>query len=89
MRVCTAYRAGARTLDEFPSDLRTLESAEPVYEELDGWRESLGGIRSFAKLPAAARKYVRRIEEIMSAPVEILSVGPGRDETLWIGRGKR
>jgi adenylosuccinate synthase len=89
VRVCTAYRAGARTLDEFPSDLRTLESAEPVYEELDGWRESLGGIRSFAKLPAAARKYVRRIEEIMSAPVEILSVGPGRDETLWIGRGKR
>jgi adenylosuccinate synthase len=89
LRVCTAYRVGGKTLEDFPSSIRTLEAAEPVYEELPGWRESISEIRSFAKLPTAARNYIRRIEEIMSAPVEIVSVGPAREQTIWIDRGKR
>jgi adenylosuccinate synthase len=89
LRVCSAYRASGKTLDEFPSSVKILEAAEPVYEELPGWREDISEIRSFKELPKAARDYIRRIEEIMSAPVEIVSVGPGRHETIWIGREKR
>jgi len=89
LRVCTAYRVSGRTLEDFPSDVRTLETVEPAYEELPGWTEDISKARKLSDLPKTARAYLRRIEEFMSAPIEIVSVGPERDETIWIGRGKR
>jgi adenylosuccinate synthase len=80
--VCTAYRCGGRVLHEFPADVRQLESCEPVYEALPGWPEPTRGIRTFAKLPAQAQAYVKRLEEISCAPVTILSTGSDRDDTI-------
>jgi adenylosuccinate synthase len=54
----------------------------PVYEELPGWFEDISACRTFAELPAAARDYVRRVEELTGAPVSAIGVGPGRDETV-------
>jgi adenylosuccinate synthase len=82
LKVCTGYRVNGQVVDEFPSRLDALESAQPVYEELPGWSEDLSGTRTFEDLPKAARDYVRHIEDIMSAPVEIVSVGPGREQTI-------
>ena len=59
-------------------------AAEPVYETLEGWRGSTAGARSYADLPAAAVKYVRRIEELVEAPVVLLSTSPDRDDTITL-----
>ena len=64
--------------------LGELARAEPVYERLPGWSETLGGCRRFEDLPYAARRYVERFEALAGVPVELLSVGPGRDETIEI-----
>jgi len=71
---------------EFPSSIRALEAAEPVYEELPGWSEDISSARKLSELPEAVRNYVRRIEQIMSAPVEIISVGPEREQTIRTGQ---
>lgn len=59
---------------------------QPIYETLDGWKSSIGAIRSYGALPHAARAYVRRIEELCEADVSLISVGPRRDQTLWLDR---
>ena len=69
-------------LDYLPSSLKDQAAAEPVFEELDGWDESTGGVRSFKDLNAHALKYVRRIEELIGAPVALLSTSPERDDTI-------
>jgi adenylosuccinate synthase len=71
--------------DEFPMTLTEIERAEPVYETLPGWTEDLRECRHFGDLPRAARDYVERIETLVGVPVEILSVGPDRDETIARG----
>jgi adenylosuccinate synthase len=80
--ICTGYRCGATVLDDFPSDLRLLGRCEPVYEELPGWTEPTRGVRSFDALPAAARAYIARLEEVTGAPAAIVSTGSDRDETI-------
>jgi adenylosuccinate synthase len=57
---------------------------QPVYEEMDGWQESTEGARSFADLPAAAVKYVKRLEELVEAPVALLSTSPAREDTILV-----
>ncbi|MNS62431.1 Adenylosuccinate synthetase [compost metagenome] len=69
-------------LDYLPSSLKDQASAEPVFEELEGWTESTGGVRTFKDLNAHALKYVRRIEELIGAPVALLSTSPERDDTI-------
>jgi adenylosuccinate synthase len=84
LKVCVGYRAGSRRFDHLPAE-RTLQAAvEPVYETLEGWRESTRGARSWADLPATAIKYVRRIEELIGAPVALLSTSPERDDTIMV-----
>jgi adenylosuccinate synthase len=84
LKVGIGYRAGARHFDHLPAE-RTLQAAvEPVYETLEGWRESTRGARSWADLPATAVKYVRRIEELIGAPVALLSTSPERDDTIMV-----
>jgi adenylosuccinate synthase len=82
LKVCIGYRIGDRTLDYLPSGMRDQAAAEPVYETLDGWSETTHGARSFRDLPANAVKYVRRVEELIGAPVALLSTSPQREDTI-------
>ena len=82
IEVCTAYRIGGRTVHDFPADLAALEEAEPVYQTLPGWRASTAGALSYEDLPAAARDYVAFLEDQLGAPVEVISTGPRREETI-------
>jgi adenylosuccinate synthase len=84
LRICTAYRHFGQTLHHLPAGIRAQAGVEPIYEELDGWRESTRGARSFADLPAAAVKYVKRLEELVEAPVALLSTSPDRQDTILL-----
>jgi adenylosuccinate synthase len=82
LRVATAYKIKGKVTEEFPMTLAEIEQAEPIYETLAGWPEDISGVRKYSDLPDATRRYVERIETLVNVPVEILSVGPGRDETI-------
>ena len=84
IRVCTAYQAGARLLRHFPASLKVMESLEPVWEEFEGWQEPVSGARSVADLPANARRYMERLEELVETEIVIASIGPDRDQTILI-----
>jgi len=85
VKVCTGYRAEGEVFDDFPPHQSLFHKAEPVYEELEGWDEDLGGGRSFTELPPAARKYLERLQELAGVPVSVVSVGPAREQSLPVG----
>jgi adenylosuccinate synthase len=82
LKICVGYEIDGRQIDYLPSDLRGQAAARPVYETMDGWSESTQGARSWKDLPGAAVKYVRRIEELIGAPVALLSTSPEREDTI-------
>ena len=82
LKICVGYTLGAREVDHLPAGQAEQAAVRPVYEELEGWRDSTHGARSWKDLPAAAVKYVRRIEELVGAPVALLSTGADRDDTI-------
>jgi adenylosuccinate synthase len=82
LKVCTAYRADGETFEDVPQNQSLFHAAEPVFEELEGWDEDLSGIRSLAGLPAAARAYLGRLEELIGVPISVVSVGPAREQSL-------
>ncbi|MBW2109028.1 MAG: adenylosuccinate synthetase, partial [Deltaproteobacteria bacterium] len=82
VRICDGYRYGGETLDEFPASLHVLERCTPVYEDLPGWLEDISEVRYVDDLPKNARLYLERIEELTETPIQIISVGPGREQTL-------
>ncbi len=82
LKVCTAYRVGGELRETPPSGADALARCEPVYEELPGWRESTLGVREFERLPANARRYLERLEELTGARIDIVSTGAERDETI-------
>jgi adenylosuccinate synthase len=84
LRVCTGYVVHGETMRHLPAAPGAQAAAEPVFETLEGWRESTRGARSWADLPAQAIKYVRRIEELVEAPVTLLSTSPERDDTIMV-----
>jgi adenylosuccinate synthase len=84
LKICVGYKIDGQVLDYLPSSLKAQASAEPVFEELEGWSESTAGVRSFKDLNANALKYVRRIEELIGAPVALLSTSPERDDTIMV-----
>jgi adenylosuccinate synthase len=81
---CTAYRCGSQTYDHVPAGMTAQAELEPVYERAEGWSESTRGARSWADLPATAIKYVRRLEELIGAPVALLSTSPEREDTVLV-----
>ena len=83
LKICTGYRLpdGSVTPD-FPASLELLEQCTPVYEELPGFTEDLSVCRSFDELPAAAKHYIARVEELLGCPVKMVGVGPARDQSL-------
>jgi adenylosuccinate synthase len=84
IKLCTAYRRGGKTYDHLPAGVTAQAEIEPVYETLEGWRESTRGARSWVDLPANAIKYIRRVEELIGAPVTILSTSPEREDTILV-----
>ncbi|MCA8880481.1 MAG: adenylosuccinate synthetase, partial [Rhodobacteraceae bacterium] len=84
LKICTGYRLDGEVLDYLPTAAESQARVEPVYETLDGWKASTAGARSWADLPAAAIKYVRRIEELIDCPVALLSTSPERDDTILV-----
>ena len=82
LKICVGYTAGGKTYDYLPAGLKVQGALEPVYEIMEGWSESTQGARSWKDLPGAAIKYVRRIEELIGAPVALLSTSPERDDTI-------
>ena len=84
LKVCTGYRIGGQDFDHLPASPSLQAAAEPVYETLEGWTESTRGARSWAELPATAVKYIRRIEELIQAPVALLSTSPDRLDTILV-----
>jgi adenylosuccinate synthase len=82
LKICTAYQYKQDRLAHFPSALRVLEQCKPVYEELPGWSDDITAIQKADDLPENARTYVKRVEELVQTPVQIVSVGAGREHTI-------
>ena len=82
LKVCTGYRLDGSEIDHLPASQGAQARVEPVYEVLEGWSESTAGGRSWADLPAQAIKYIRRVEELIEAPVTLLSTSPEREDTI-------
>jgi adenylosuccinate synthase len=84
IEVCVGYRLDGELLDYLPADTNDQARLEPVYETVEGWNCSTRGARSWADLPAQAVKYVRRVEELIGAPVALLSTSPEREDTIMV-----
>ncbi|MCZ6721387.1 MAG: adenylosuccinate synthase [Alphaproteobacteria bacterium] len=84
LKMCTAYRCRGATFEYLPALGEVQSDLEPVYEVVEGWQQSTRGARSWADLPATAVKYIRRIEELIEAPVALLSTSPERDDTILV-----
>ncbi|ACS84351.1 MULTISPECIES: adenylosuccinate synthase [Musicola] len=83
VKICVAYRtADGKTIDVTPLAAEGWEGLEPVYESLPGWSESTFGVKDYNQLPQAARNYIKRVEEVTGVPVDIISTGPDREETM-------
>jgi|SRR5450830_286759 adenylosuccinate synthase len=82
LKLCTGYTINGRAVDIFPVGAEEAGMCVPVYEEMAGWTESTVGAKSLADLPAAARAYIKRIEELVGVPIDMVSTGPDREETI-------
>jgi adenylosuccinate synthase len=82
LKICTGYEYGGKILKEVPAGIKVLSACRPVYEEMPGWKEDISGIRDFRDLPNTTRKYLDNIEKLTEIPIDIVSVGPGRNETI-------
>ncbi|MDH3685101.1 MAG: adenylosuccinate synthase [Myxococcales bacterium] len=82
IQLCTSYRIDGKVTEDFPMTLDELARAEAIYETLPGWQEEITDVSEFKALPENAQRYVERIESLVEVPVDLISVGPGRDETI-------
>ena len=84
IKVCTAYRLDDQILDTVPAARGALNRVDPLYEELPGWSEDITKAKKWLDLPVAARAYVNRVEQLAGVPVSLVSVGPGRSQTIQL-----
>jgi adenylosuccinate synthase len=84
VKICTGYRLGDQILDTVPATRGVLEQVEPLYEELPGWKADISSLRRWDDLPVEARAYVNRVEQLSGVPVSLVSVGPGRRQTIQL-----
>ena len=82
LQICTAYERDGRRINAFPSLSEDLRRVVPIYESLPGWADDVSGIRKFGDLPVNAQNYVKRIGELVGKPIEFISVGPDREQTI-------
>lgn len=85
IKMCVGYKFEDKVIDYFPASLEDLAKCEPIYEEFDGWDDSVADARSYEELPENAKVYLRRIEEATGTKVSIVGVGPKRDQTIRVG----
>ncbi len=85
LKICTAYELEGRRTTDFPSHVDDLRRVTPVYETLPGWQKEISDVRRVGDLPANARKYLDRLRELLGRPVEVISVGPDRQQTIFVG----
>ena len=84
IKICVGYELDGQRIDYLPASMRAQAAVKPIYETLEGWSQTTAGARSWAELPAQAVKYVRYIEELIGAPVALLSTSPERDDTILV-----
>ncbi|WP_413205395.1 adenylosuccinate synthase [Rhodospirillum sp. A1_3_36] len=84
LKICVGYKLNGEILDHLPASMKAQDAVEPVYETLEGWKDSTYGARSWADLPATAVKYIRRLEELIETPVALLSTSPEREDTILV-----
>ena len=82
LKICVGYKLDGETVDNFPSSIVALDKCQPVYEELPGWQSPISHIREYEQLPVEARQYIARLEELISCPVNLISVGSAREQTI-------
>lgn len=86
MKICLDYELNGKRISDFPASVADLNKCKPVYEELPGWGESIRHIRKFKDLPAEARRYIKRLEEVSECPVNLVCVGPSREQVIEVRR---
>ncbi len=84
VQVCTSYELDGKTIEDFPVSPGDVARAKPIYQSFQGWSEEITEATDYEELPMAMRKYVRFISDELGIPIDVLSVGPGRDQTLWL-----
>ena len=82
LKLCVAYRCDGRRLEHLPSSVEVLQQCEPIYETMPGWQEDISGVTKYEDLPKNAQAYLERISEICGVKIAIVSVGPGREQTI-------
>ena len=82
IKICVAYKYKGSVINEFTTNIKVLQNCQPVYEEIDGWWDDITKIKSYDQLPINAKKYLRRIEELLKVPISLISVGPKREQTI-------
>ena len=82
LRICTGYQLNGKKITELPPEIVQLAQCEPIYEEFPGWEQSTLGVKVFSELPLNAQKYLLRIEELAGVPIDMVSTGPDRVETI-------
>ena len=84
IKICIGYRLNGKELHYLPAGMSAQAGVKPIYETLEGWEQSTQGARSWGELPATAIKYIRRVEELIEAPVALLSTSPEREDTILV-----
>jgi adenylosuccinate synthase len=86
IKICTGYKLNGKILDFYPTSLSVLAQCQPVYEEFPGWQSPTSDARNVKELPSKAQSYIARIEELLSCPVDLISVGAKREQTITINQ---
>jgi len=84
IKICTSYKYKGKIFKDFPADLEVLNHAKPIFEELPGWSQDISQIKSFRKLPAGARDYINRLQELLKIRISIVSIGSKRSDTIFL-----
>ena len=84
LKICTGYKLDGKLVSNFPTTAQELDRCEPVYEELPGWQTSTSGARQFQNLPKEAQGYLRRLETLVGCPIDLVGVGPAREQTICV-----
>ena len=84
IKICIAYRYHDEIIHDLPIDLCDLKNCEPIYETMPGWQSETFGVTDYAQLPDNAKKYIQKLEQLCGVPIDIISTGPDRDQTIFV-----
>ena len=84
IKICTGYELDGKIIDTMPANQTTLENCNPIYEEWPGWESPTTDVRNFDDLPEQAKAFVRRVETLLNTPVDLISVGPSREQAVIV-----